>query len=107
MNVGIDTIKVLYTYTIATILIVGGILFLYFSRNDPPGGQAQALVPVVTGFIGAAVQFVFNRETAAQTAAQQSKAQSTGVANVLTSQNQAAANTLAQTAQDAAAAPSP
>lgn len=90
---GIDTIKVLYTYTIATILIVGGILFLYFSRNDPPGGNSAALVPVVTGFIGAAVQFVFNRETQAQTAAQQSKATNAGAvqatANVLAGQSAA------------------
>lgn len=81
---GIDTIKVLYTYTIATILIVGGILFLYFSRNDPPGGNSAALVPVVTGFIGAAVQFVFNRETQAQTAAQQAKATVAANANAAT-----------------------
>lgn len=79
---GIDTIKVLYTYTIATVLILGGLIFLYFSRNDPPGGQAATLVPVVTGFIGAAVQFVFNRETQAQTAAQQSRAQTAGAASV-------------------------
>jgi hypothetical protein len=87
-RVGIDTIKVLYTYTIATILIVGGILFLYFSRNDPPGGQAAMLVPVVTGFIGAAVQFVFNRETQAATSAQVKSAAATAVANTLTAQGQ-------------------
>ena len=78
---GIDTIKVVYTYSIATLLIAGGILFLYFSRNDPPGGQASALVPVVTGFIGAAVQFVFNRETQATTAAQVGKATAAANAN--------------------------
>ena len=86
---GIDTIKVLYTYTIASILIVGGLVFLYFSRNDPPGGQAATLVPVVTGFIGAAVQFVFNRETQANTAAQVAKATQAANAN--------AANVLAAT----------
>jgi hypothetical protein len=81
---GIDTIKVLYTYSIATLLIGGGILFLYFSRNDPPGGQAAALVPVVTGFIGAAVQFVFNRETQANTAAQIGKATAAANENAAT-----------------------
>lgn len=81
---GIDTIKVLYTYTIATVLILGGLIFLYFSRNDPPGGQAATLVPVVTGFIGAAVQFVFNRETQAATAAQQAKATSAANVNAAT-----------------------
>jgi hypothetical protein len=78
---GIDTIKVVYTYSIATVLIVGGILFLFYSRNDPAGGTTAALVPVVTGFIGAAVQFVFNRETQANTAAQVAKATAAANAN--------------------------
>jgi hypothetical protein len=84
---GLDTIKVIYTYSIATLLIAGGILFLFFSRNDPAGGTTAALVPVVTGFIGAAVQFVFNRETQANTAAQVAKATAAAnqnAANVLT-----------------------
>ena len=77
----IDTMKVIYTYSIATILVVGGILFLYFSRNDPPGGQAATLVPVVTGFIGAAVQFVFNRETQTSTARQVERSITAGSAS--------------------------
>ena len=80
-HLGIDTIKVLYTYTISFVLIVGGILFLYFSRNDPPGGTTAALVPVVTGFIGAAVQFVFNRETQTSTARQVERSVAAGVSS--------------------------
>lgn len=78
---GIDTIKVTYTYTIATILVVGGLIFLYLSRNDPPGGQSSSMVPLVAGFIGAAIQFVFNRETQTSTARQVERATAAGVAS--------------------------
>lgn len=67
---GIDTIKVIYTYSIATIIVVGGFIFLYFTRTDPPGGQSSTMVPLVAGFVGAAIQFVFNRETQTSTARQ-------------------------------------
>jgi hypothetical protein len=76
--VGIDQIKVLYVYSIATLVIVGGIIFLYFSRNDPPESNTAALIPLISGFIGAAIQFVFNRETQATTAAQVAKATAAG-----------------------------
>lgn len=75
---GIDTIKVTYTYSIATILVVGGLVFLYLSRNDPPGGQSSSMVPLVAGFIGAAIQFVFNRETQTSTARQVERATAAG-----------------------------
>ena len=78
---GIDTIKVTYTYSIATILVVGGLIFLYLSRNDPPGGQSAAMVPLVAGFIGAAVQFVFNRETQTSTARQVERSTAAGAAS--------------------------
>lgn len=78
---GIDTIKVIYTYSIATMVIAGGLLFLYFSRNDPPASNTDALIPLVSGFIGAGIQFVFNRETQATTAAQVAKATKEANAN--------------------------
>lgn len=78
---GIDTIKVVYTYTIATLVIVGGILFLYLSRNDPQTSNTASLIPLISGFIGAGIQFVFNRETQATTAAQIGKATSAANAN--------------------------
>ena len=77
---GIDTIKIIYTYTIATLLVVGGLAFLFFTRNDPPTGQSATMVPLVAGFIGAAVQFVFNRETQTSTARQVERATAAGTA---------------------------
>lgn len=68
-----DTIKVLFTYVIATILIVGGLIFLYLTTND-------TLIPLVAGFVGAAIQFVFNRETQTQTARQVERSQAQGAA---------------------------
>lgn len=94
-GIGIDTMKVLYTYSIATIIIAGGIWFLFLSRNDPQESNTQTLIPVITGFIGAAIQFVFNRETQSTTAAQIAKATdaaNVNAANVLSSAG--VANTL-------------
>src|SRR6266699_654030 len=67
---GIDTIKVTYAYIIATVMIAGGMWFLFSSRNDPPGSHTDALIPVVTGFILLAAQWVFQRETQTGTARQ-------------------------------------
>ena len=86
-GIGIDTLKVLYTYSIATVIIAGGLIFLFLSRKDDVTTTTQTLIPVVTGFIGAAIQFVFNRETQATTAAQIAKATDSAnanAANVLT-----------------------
>ena len=65
-----DTIKLWFTYLIALIVIVGGGLMLYFTTDND-------LRLVVAGFIGAAIAFVFNRESATQAtrAAQSSAAQ--------------------------------
>jgi hypothetical protein len=61
-----DTIKLLYTYTIAAVVIVGGGLMLYAVRLDPADSNSQNLSLLVAGFIGAAITFVFNRESATQ-----------------------------------------
>ena len=76
---GIDTIKVIYTYSIATIIVVGGMAMLYFSRLDPPSSGNLALV--TAGFIGAAIQFVFNRETQTSTARQVERATAAGASS--------------------------
>lgn len=67
-----DTIKLLFTYAIALVVIVGGGLMLYFADDTD-------LRLVVAGFIGAAITFVFNRESATQAtrAAQSSASQAT------------------------------
>lgn len=78
---GIDMLKVFYTYLIATILVVGGLAFLFFSRNDDPAGQSAAMVPLVAGFVGAAIQFVFSRETQTSTARQVERGIAQGAAS--------------------------
>ncbi len=58
-----DTIKLLFTYVIAMVIIVGGGVFLFLTRTEP---EASSLQLVIAGFMGAAIAFVFNREAATQ-----------------------------------------
>lgn len=74
-----DTVKLWFSYVIALVIIVGGGLFLYATRAEP---DSQSLQLVIAGFIGAAVTFVFNRESATQaTRAAQSSAASAVASN--------------------------
>lgn len=66
-----DDIKLWFTYGLAAIIIVGGGLMLYASRME----QNSDFALLIAGFIGSAVTFVFNRESATQaTRAAQSSA---------------------------------
>jgi len=65
-----DQIKVIFTYGIATIMILGGLAIIYATRLDPPEADVAGLRLLMAGFIGGATQFVFNRETQTQTARQ-------------------------------------
>lgn len=78
-----DTIKLLFTYVIASVVIVGGGLMLYAMRLDPPESNSANLSLLLAGFIGAAIAYVFNRETATQAtrAAQSSSASGAAQAN--------------------------
>ncbi len=64
-----DTVKLLFTYLIAVLVIAGGGAMLYFTDD-------QQLQLVLSGFIGSAITFVFSQETAKQAtrAAQSSSA---------------------------------
>lgn len=77
----VDTIKATITYLTALLLIVGGMIFLYLTRLDPADSNTSALIPLVAGFVGAAIQFLFNRETQQQTARQVERSTATGAAN--------------------------
>ena len=68
-----DTIKLIVVYAMAAIVIVGGGIMLFVSRNE--GSTEFALV--IAGFIGAAIQFLFGQESAtrATRAAQSSASQ--------------------------------
>lgn len=67
-----DNIRLLFTYLIALVVIVGGGLFLIVVRNDNPPNDliTGAAISVVT----LAVQFVFTKETATATARQTERA---------------------------------
>lgn len=74
----VETIKAAITYLTALLLIMGGLAFLYYTRLDPPESQTATLIPLVAGFVGAAIQFLFSRETQQQTAKQIERQQAIG-----------------------------
>lgn len=66
-----DDVKLWFTYGLAAIIIVGGGVMLFVSRNEANSDFSL----LIAGFIGAAISFVFNREAATQaTRAAQSSA---------------------------------
>jgi len=68
---GADTVKLLFTYGLATVIVLGGGAMLFVSRNESNTDFAL----LIAGFIGTAVGWVFNRESATQaTRAAQSSA---------------------------------
>jgi hypothetical protein len=71
-----DTIKLLFTYLIALVVIVGGGAMLFLTKDEPASPTAL----VISGFIGSAITFVFGQESAtrATRAAQSSASQATG-----------------------------
>lgn len=77
---GIDNIKIVYTYTIATIIIVGGLYIIWATRLDPPEADVQGMRLLMAGFIGGATTWVFNRETTTSTARQVERSTAVGAA---------------------------
>ena len=71
---GIDSIKVIFTYALATILVLGGLWIIYATRLDPPEADVQGLRLLMATMIGGATQYVFNRETANNSARQTERA---------------------------------
>jgi hypothetical protein len=63
----VETIKALFTYTIAGAVIIGGGILLFVSRGDP---GIEDLRVVVAGFIGSTLTFVFGQEVQTRTARQ-------------------------------------
>ena len=74
-----DDVKLWFSYGLAAVVIIGGGLMLYASRLESNTDFAL----LIAGFIGAAISFVFNRESATQAtrAAQASAAQATSASN--------------------------
>ncbi len=59
-----DTIKLVFTYGIAAIVVCGGGLMLYATRLDPKDTDVAGLRLLLAGFIGAALTWVFSSESA-------------------------------------------
>jgi len=67
----VDTIRALFTYVIALIVVVGGGSVIFVSRNDP---SATDTVAIIAGFVGSALTFVFSSEVQTRTARQSATA---------------------------------
>jgi hypothetical protein len=68
-----DDVKLWFTYGLATVIIIGGGLMLFVSRNEANSDFSL----LIAGFIGGAIGFVFNRESATQAARQVERAAAT------------------------------
>lgn len=70
-----DTVRMVFTYLIAAIVVIGGGLFLFLTRMEP---DSQGTSLVIAGFIGAAITFVFGQEGATRAARQTTTASESG-----------------------------
>jgi hypothetical protein len=63
----VDTIRAVFTYAIATIVVGGGMYVIYATRAEP---NASDTIAIIAGFVGAALSFVFSTEVQTRTARQ-------------------------------------
>jgi uncharacterized membrane protein YqiK len=73
----IDTLRAIFTYLIALVVVIGGGLFLFLTRAEP-AAQTQAVV--IAGFMGSALTFVFGSEVQTRTARQAAASTAAAVA---------------------------
>lgn len=66
-----DTIRLIFTYLIAMIVVVGGGLLLVMTRGE---AESKDLAIIAAGFIGSALTFVFGQESSARSARQSTAA---------------------------------
>jgi len=82
----IDTIRALFTYTLALVVVIGGFGMIFATRGEVGASEVRLLI---AGFIGSALTFAFSTEVQTRTA------------------RQAAASTAAASANGHAASPTP
>jgi peptidoglycan/LPS O-acetylase OafA/YrhL len=75
-----DRIRLIFTYSIAGLVILGGLFIIYQSRLDPATSDVQGLRLLLAGFVGSALTFVFGRESASASAFQSERAYASGLA---------------------------
>jgi hypothetical protein len=61
-----DTIKLIATYALAFIVVVGGGAILFITRLDPPDSLSAQYGLLISGFIGGALTWAFTKESATQ-----------------------------------------
>ena len=71
----IDTVRAVFTYVIATIVVGGGMYVIYATRGEPSSSDTVA---IIAGFVGAALSFVFSTEVQTRTARQTNTAAAQG-----------------------------
>lgn len=76
----VDTIRALFTYITALIVVIGGGAILYLTYADD---AASNLLVMVGGFIGFALQFLFGQETATRSARQSAAATLAGSQSIM------------------------
>lgn len=67
----VDTVRAVFTYLIALVVVVGGGAMIFLSRNDT---SATDTVAIVAGFVGSALTFAFGAEVQSRTARQAASA---------------------------------
>lgn len=79
MTWGTDMVRMVFSYVIALVVVVGGGLYIFWHGQTP---TAQSTLVVVAGFMGSALTFVFGLEVQTRTArqAEQSTAAATATA---------------------------
>jgi hypothetical protein len=71
----IDTIRAIFTYLIALIVVLGGFSLIYVTRTEATSSEVRLLI---AGFIGSALTFVFSTEVQTRTARQAASAAAQG-----------------------------
>ena len=72
-----DTLKLIFSYTTAVLVILGGGAFLFATRGDP---TAESTRLAIVGFMGSAITFVFTSEVATRATRAAQSAIATGAA---------------------------
>jgi hypothetical protein len=67
----LDFLKLLFSYGTALLVVAGGMYILYITRSEPTADNLQL---VISGFIGAALTWLFGETTRSSTARQTSRA---------------------------------
>jgi hypothetical protein len=63
----VDSIKALFVYGIAAVVVIGGGALLFISRNDVGISDLQV---VMAGFIGSSLTFIYGQEVQTRTSRQ-------------------------------------